>query len=99
MILSQRYFYFPATPPFATSTNQSYKTKVEMKPYDILILEERAKVPPTSWRDIETKYRAAGGITTGHKDISSNRYHKLKAINDEMTAEQVSLCHLSTVEA
>jgi hypothetical protein len=71
-----------------------------MQPYDQLILDERAKDPPTPWKQIEGLFRAAGGITTGWDTLNKNRFAKLKAIGDDMSSKEASIgfCNFGSSE-
>ncbi|EHL03262.1 hypothetical protein M7I_0477 [Glarea lozoyensis 74030] len=62
----------------------SADTKAEIQPYDQLVLDLRARNPPTPWKEIETLYRDAGGITTGHLNLKV-RIGLLEALEEEMT--------------
>jgi hypothetical protein len=54
-----------------------------------LVLDLRARNPPTPWKEIEVLYREAGGVTTGFKNLKDNRFPLLKAAATEVTAADV----------
>lgn len=76
------------------STNRKAQSKDEIQPFDQVVLDHRAAVPPTPWKEIETLYRAAGGITTGYNNLKNFRYIRLKAAAIEVTETDVCIVFL-----
>ena len=73
------------------ATDETYKTKAEIQPYDQLILDLRGAPKPPSWKEIENLFREAGGKTSGYTELMNHRYPKLKAMAIEVSDEDVSL--------
>ncbi|EPE28231.1 hypothetical protein GLAREA_09351 [Glarea lozoyensis ATCC 20868] len=77
-----------SSPSRALKNSPVPKTKAEIQPYDQLVLDLRARNPPTPWKEIETLYRDAGGITTGHLNLKV-RIGLLEALEEEMTETEI----------
>jgi hypothetical protein len=41
-------------------------------------------------------FRAAGGVTTGHKELMNNRFAALKALGEEMSSVEVCVIFFCT---
>ena len=66
------------------------QNREEMQPYDKLLLELRSCDPPKAWKEIETLFTAAGGVTSSYKYLKDHRYNKVKAACIDVTAADVS---------